>query len=95
MEHSIDASGDGKARCDCCGKRFASLARHLGKNARCRSFEPVAHPPVHQEAKESDLQKLHFDNALRARAAELLQHLRYDRLAVGLYQLPLEQMLIF
>ena len=72
---------DVKQACPCCGKRVVSLRHHRSKKPECRPSQRQQPDQRAEPEIDEDLQHQHFERKLRARAAELLQHLRYDKFA--------------
>ena len=65
------------AQCPGCGKHFTSVAMHLQHCPRRKPPPLLPRPPL--DGENAELVE-HQKRLLRARAAELLQHLRYDKL---------------
>ena len=71
-----------RAQCDSCGEFFRCLGTHWGKKPQCRpSTAPLPAQVLGGMQEDESVQDRHFQNVLRARAAEVLQHLRYDKYA--------------
>ena len=81
MTATATAATEDKVRCDGCGKFFRCLVTHRGKKPQCKPKRPARKPVVDAAPENDEILDQHFNNVLRARAAEILQHLRYDKYA--------------
>jgi hypothetical protein len=64
--------------CPTCQRRFKSVRKHHSKNPVCAPCAEEVQEPVH-EPDSTSFDDLHFASVLRERAAQMLQHLRYDK----------------
>jgi hypothetical protein len=78
---SASSATEAVAKCEGCGRSFRDLAAHWGKKPKCKPQRPARRQAADAAPEDDSLQQQHFNNVLRARAAEILQHLRYDKFA--------------
>jgi hypothetical protein len=66
---------EAKARCPTCNKAFDCLSKHYGRSKLC---DPARRAP--RVGEDAAAMRWHTRSSLQAKAAELLQHLRYDKM---------------
>ena len=69
---------DGREQCDACRRWFHSLPKHWSKSPACR---PVLSQPAPQQQEDANLSRIYDASVLHERAAQMLQHLVYDKMA--------------